>query len=131
MNAFGDIVRKHGSRNTGDDLLGFQIDMDAYLEESDLFDWFDVKPTCDDDCMLNAKCKLKANVSLTRAREVIHRIWESSLRYREFADHTLEETPRGFIFHFVTFAPGLGVVGQIEVFEGNGNAANGSLPVFH
>ena len=98
MSEFGDIVRKHGFRNTGDNLLGFQIDMDAYLEESDLFEWIDVKRTGNDNCMLAAKCKLKADISIARAREDVCRIWEGSLRYSNFAEHSLEETPTASSF---------------------------------
>jgi len=114
MSKFGDIIRNHGSRNSGDDLLGFQIDIDAYLEESDLFEWIDIKPTRDEDCMLAAKCSLKEGISLSFARDKISDVWERFLRYTEYENHSLEEIPNGFIFHFVTTAPRLGVVGQIE-----------------
>lgn len=120
MSKFGDIIRKHGFRNTGDALLGFQIDLDAYLEDSELFEWIEVKRTGDDDCMLSAKCKLKADIPLTQAAEEVCRIWECDLRYSKFAEHSLEKTPNGFFLHFVTMAPGLGVVGLIECFKGNG-----------
>jgi hypothetical protein len=62
VTTFADTIRKHGFRNTGYDLLGFQYDMEAELEDSDLFEWVDVKPTGNDDCMLAARCKLKADV---------------------------------------------------------------------
>lgn len=120
MSTFGDIIRKHGFRNTADNLLGFQIDMDAYLEDSDLFEWIDVKRTSNDDCMLAAKCKLRADIPIERAREDVCRIWEGSLRYSDFAEHSLEEKPDGFLLHFVTTAPGLGVVGSIECFKDKG-----------
>ena len=56
MTRFSDIIRKHGSRNTGDNLLGFQLDMDAYLQSSDLFECVDVKPTGNDDCIGTDAC---------------------------------------------------------------------------
>ena len=117
MTKFEDIIRRHGFRNTGDNLLGFEIDMDAFLEDSDLFEWIDIKQTGNDDCMLYAKCKLKTGISIAQARKDVCRIWEDNLRYTEFAEHLLEDTSNGFVFHFVTTAPRLGVVGQIECLK--------------
>jgi hypothetical protein len=117
VTTFADTIRKHGFRNTGYDLLGFQYDMEAELEDSDLFEWVDVKPTGNDDCMLAARCKLKADVPIARAKEDLCAIWEGSLRYSGFADHSFEDTRCGFVFHFVTGAPRLGVVGRIECLQ--------------
>ncbi len=128
MSKFGDIIRDHGCRNSGDDLLGFQIDMDVYLEESDLFEWIEVRPTGNAECMLKAKCSLKEGVSLTQASEGVCNVWENFLRYSEFEAHTLEEMPNGFVFHFITTATGLGVVGQIECVKNYGEPAAAGQP---
>ena len=41
MKNFIDILNRHGSKNQGDDLLGFHLDMDYALEDE--FEWAEIK----------------------------------------------------------------------------------------
>lgn len=107
-------MRSHGSRNTGHDLQGFAIDLDSFLDSSGLFDGVQVTETGEDDCMLVAKCQVRDGISLGRAKDEVCRIWQRSLRYREFSDYLIDESPVGFSFRFVTLAPNLGVTGRID-----------------
>ncbi len=94
-------MRSHGFRNTGHDLRGFAIDLDSFLDSSELFDGVQVTETGEDDCMLIAQCQVRDGISLGRAKDEVCRIWERSLRYREFSDYSIDESPVGFTFHFV------------------------------
>ena len=119
MNDLADMLDVHGFRNTGDNLLGFQMDMDAYLEETDLFDDIRTQKTGDSRCMLKATCRLKVGVGVSKAKARIAEVWENCLRYSDCAKSSIHDTPRGFAFHFLTTAPGLGVVGRIDCIRGD------------
>jgi len=114
MKTFEEILRTHGFRNTGHDLSGFAIDLASFLDSSGLFDWVEVTETVAGDCMLVARCQVREGIPIERAKEEVCRIWKDSLRYREFSDYLIDESPVGFTFRFVTLAPNLGVAGRID-----------------
>jgi hypothetical protein len=128
MKAFGEILRTHGFRNTGYDLTGFALDLDSFLDSSELFDWVEVTETGEGDCMLVARCQVREGISLDHAKEAVCRIWEESLRYREFSDYSIDESPVGFTFRFVTLAPHLGVTGRIDCARVRNPAAREPAP---
>ena len=105
---------QHGFRNHESDLLGFKVDLEYSLENSELFERVHITTPGDSGCMILAKCKIIEGVEIDQAIEKIKNIWLDEIRYEAFEDHNIERIPDGFIFNFVTTAPYLGVVGKIE-----------------
>ena len=113
MNPYSGILKEHGFRNSGDNLDGFKIDMEYSLEASDKIELLEIKKLKDEDCMLEATCKLASGVGIDEAKSTIERIWVDELRYRDFEKHEILDIKNGFALQFVTTAPNLGVVGVI------------------
>jgi hypothetical protein len=114
MESFESILNRHGARNSGDDLLGFEIDMEHFLETDDAIEWAEVVRRGRADCMLEATCKFVNGTSLEDAKRVIERIWDEDLRYSNYEVHKLIDTDKGFEFRFVTTSLNLGVIGTIQ-----------------
>jgi hypothetical protein len=119
MSEFSDIVRRYGFRMTGEDLMEFCKDLDAFLDDPELFGSLEVFQTYEPDCMVIASCQIQSGVSIDRAKERVQEIWEDKLRFPGFAKHSIEDVPGGFIFHFVTLSEQLAVVGRIECSKVN------------
>jgi hypothetical protein len=116
MNELQALLDAHGVRNTGDDLVGFHIDLEAYLSEGEpeVFASVETSMPNKPDCMLRAVCDLQPGTALEAAERFVRDTWLTSLRYAYFEAHLVEPTPAGFIFRFVTMAPQLGVIGEIH-----------------
>ncbi len=113
MNKFSKIIDAHGTRNTGDNLLGFEIDMEHYLDDSDLFKSVSINRPDSNECMLQAICKVKSNIEIEDLKKQIEMIWLNYLRYSEFEDHEIIADEKVIKLSFVTIASGLGVIGEI------------------
>ena len=114
MTNYSDILKSHGTRSSGDNLLGFELDMEHYLKTSNVITSVEIKRPSTDECMLAAECSLIGDVDLIAAKEEVRRIWTDYLRYEDFESHYINECKDGFILWFVTYAPGLGVTGSIS-----------------
>lgn len=90
------------------------MDIDLRLEDSDLFEWVEVKRESSPECMITAVCKAKPASDLTILKHEIERIWMDYLRYDRFERHCVNDSADGFTFHFVTYTIGLGIVGEIQ-----------------
>ena len=113
MNRFLKIIDAHGSRNTGDNLLGFEIDMEHYLEDSDLFKSVSINRSTSSACMLQAICIIKPDIDIEFIKKRIENIWLNDLRYSQFEDHEVFVDEKSIKLNFVTIASGLGIIGEI------------------
>ena len=76
--------------SSGDDLLGMQIDFDAYLEDSDLLIDVYVRSTNNPKELIQAHCKrANSSIRIEALEAEIERIWSEQLRYRHYERHTL------------------------------------------
>jgi hypothetical protein len=114
MENFGEKLAAHGVRNSGEDLIDFQKDMDTTLGAAGFLEYAHTRKTDDPNCMLITKCKLKAGVDLETAKQKTEEVWLNSLRYLDYEEHIVEDTDEGFVFHYLTWTKFLGAVGKIE-----------------
>ncbi len=106
--------------SSGDNLLGFQMDVEAYLYDSGMFEEVDVKRTDDPRCALHATCSTaQADLPDKAIEAEMERIWSERLRYGHWEEHELKSTQTGVSFRFITTtsdeASALCVTGRIEV----------------
>lgn len=114
MENFGEKLTAHGVRNSGENLIEFQKDIDTALGAAGCLEYAYTKKTDDPNCMLITRCKLKPGVDIETGKQKIEEIWLSKLRYLDYEEHVIEDTEEGFAFHFLTWSKFLGVVGKIE-----------------
>jgi hypothetical protein len=87
----------------GDNLLGFEIDLLAIIENRNLFVAPSVRRTGDPRCILMATCELAeppvpANIVLNTLKEM----WLEHLAYRHAEAHSVEVSPEQISLRFVT-----------------------------
>lgn len=88
--------------SSGDDLLGFEIDADALLGDSDLLRNGEVKRTGDPRCMLSISAELAPEAStLRQVEDVLWTVWRD-LQYDYFEATQLLLTQRAAELRFVT-----------------------------
>ncbi len=100
--------------STGDNLLGFEIDIESYLEMSETFKGIRVSRTGDTNCLIVAKCKYASTTTPDEVAKELEEIWMDSLRYQEFEKHVCKIQERTVVFYFCTTSDHLGVTGKIE-----------------
>lgn len=98
---FKDKIISKCEPSTGDNLLGFDIDLDYFLWELD-FKKSDHRMTKNKESLLEAKCKLKNNQKLETITKKIVEKFNDFLRYQYFAAYYLEKQGKGLVFHFIT-----------------------------
>ncbi|RPI78772.1 MAG: hypothetical protein EHM45_05315 [Desulfobacteraceae bacterium] len=117
MNHFGEKLTAHRVRNTGEDLIEFQKDIDTALGAVGCLEYAFTKKSDDPDCMLTTRAKLKSGVDKETGKQKIEEVWLTRLRYLDHEEHEIEDTEEGFVFHYLTWTKFLGVVGKIECRE--------------
>lgn len=108
---YGELIK--GKQSSGDNLLGFVLDMEAYLEESDYFTSVVVDSASESESLINARCQYSNSIEKNQIITELKDIWESYLRYQEFEKHSVEIDGDNVVFHFCTTSGGLGVTGKI------------------
>jgi hypothetical protein len=87
----------------GDNLLGYEIDIDTYFEDSGMFEGIDVRRTGDPRCALYATCTTTdSNPSEQAIEAELERIWLTRLGYRHWKKHEFETTSETISLRFVT-----------------------------
>lgn len=76
-------IMKSGPPSGGDDLLGMEIDFDAYLGELDEIepDSVSVAHTQHPESLIRASCRAASGVSLSAAAHAVQVAWNDKLRY--------------------------------------------------
>lgn len=99
--------------SSGDNLLGFVIDVEAYLEDREVFTNIKVDSTQDIESLIVATCKYNHPLTEKEVSKIFEEIWENDLRYQEFEKHSIEVSDGKVIFYFCTTSGALGVTGKI------------------
>jgi hypothetical protein len=108
-------------------LVGFQIDVDYFLESCELFASVEVKTTDDPHCVLEASCVVVDDAaSDDTVASTLERIWLDHLRYGAEEAHALGSDRDGVSLWFVTrsgpAASDLCVTGRIRALRPPGRA---------
>jgi hypothetical protein len=112
-----------GPVSTGDDLVGFQTDVLAFLEMCELFDSVEVKITDDPRWILEASCVVMDDAaSDDTVANTLERIWLDDLRYGAEEAHALESDREAVSLRFVTRSGILCVTGRIRALRPPGHA---------
>jgi hypothetical protein len=89
--------------SSGDNLLGFQIDMQAYLGGEALhLAQISVEQTGDPMNALRALGTIEGNASTSIVADALERVWLEKLRYNHWERHDIEQTPDRLRMRFVT-----------------------------
>jgi hypothetical protein len=119
---FDDVVARvarDGEPSSGDNLLGMQMDFDAYLSMLEAIDGgsISVERTDRPDRLLRVSCRAADKVSLAVAAQFVVDTWKSRLRYAYLEQHQLVEAEGVAVLDFVTqMGPGrLYVTGRVEI----------------
>ncbi|WP_218688872.1 hypothetical protein [Psychrobacter sp. BF1] len=101
-------------QSDGNNLLGFEIDVEAYV--CDELKCFSLVQERNDNanCMLVLHCKFADNFSTQQIADYIEEKWLKYICYRDFEKHYIEVIDNQLIFYYVTRSDvGLGVTGKI------------------
>jgi hypothetical protein len=112
------LVMSSSVPSGGENLLGMQIDFDAYLEEAAIFDGdISVRSTEDALCLLRVEGRAKPGLPPDVVAAKVEWAWLEHLRYRFFESHTVRLSGSTVILEFVTQigASDFYVTGKIEV----------------
>jgi hypothetical protein len=112
------LVMSSSVPSSGENLLGMQIDFDAYLEEAAIFDGdFSVRSTEDASCLLRGEGRAKPGFPPDVVAAKLEWAWLEHLRYKFFESHTVRLSGSTVIVEFVTqiSASGFYVRGKVEV----------------
>ena len=101
------------SRSEGDNLLGFIIDLEYFLEDIEGMSSVAVHSTDDGACMLIANCSFNRDIGEDVLAKKLKQTWTEYLRYSEFEIHKTEISNGKVIFHFCTKSGPLGVTGKV------------------
>ncbi len=101
------------SVSSGDNLLGFVMDIEIHLESSGIFENVKVASTEDLSCLINASCTYSNNHSQNEIKNYFIELWENQLMYQEFEKHQCEIEGNKVVLSFCTTSGGLGVTGKI------------------
>jgi hypothetical protein len=110
---------------SGDDLLGFRIDFDGYLTETEIIDEIQIEITERPECMILVKCTLlDKNLSCRQVGDKIIDCWKNDLRITNhlykadlqcsFDDQTFKSRLEKFTLTFATWSS-IYLTGQIIV----------------
>jgi hypothetical protein len=100
-------------RSRGDDLLGFLIDLEYYLEDIEGVSNVVTKSTDDENNLLVASFTYGTQFSEDDIAKRIEQTWLEDLRYQEFEIHEAVVSHRKVVFHFCTVSSPIGVTGKI------------------
>ena len=103
----------NGQKSSGDNLRGFEIDIEAFLDESDVLSDAWVTSGEDEDCMITATCNYSDISSEKEIASELEEIWLEYLRYSEFEKHAFEISSGKVTLYFCTKSGPLGVSGKI------------------
>lgn len=101
------------SVSSGDNLLGFVMDIEIHLESSGVFENVKVGSTEDLSCLINASCTVSKKYSQIEVKNYFIDLWENQLRYQEFEKHQCKIEDKKVVLYFCTTNSGLGVTGKI------------------
>lgn len=101
------------SISSGDNLLGFVLDIEAHLEISDLFENVEVSSTDDINYLIEASCTSSKNSDPSEIKDYLIDLWLNQLRYQELEKHHCKIENENVVLYFFTSATGLGVTGRI------------------
>lgn len=101
------------SVSSGDNLLGFVMDIEIHLESSGVFENVKVESAEDLSCLINASCTFSKNHSQSEVKNYFIELWENQLRYQDFEKHKCEIEGKKVVLYFCTTNSGLGVTGKI------------------
>ena len=99
--------------SSGDNLLGFVIDVETYLEDSDNFFDVTVNSTKNVESLIVATCKYNDKLSEDEVAKELKNLWEFDLRYTEFEKHEDIISEGKVVLHFCSTSGSLGVTGKI------------------
>lgn len=106
------LIDRLGRRSTGDNLLGFRVDLDFFLGRAAGIDAVTTRVIATDE--VDAQGAMLVTVAhgrdLAAMRAAIVDCWITSLRYRGNERHRFDDEGT---FHYATWTPSLGVVGRI------------------
>jgi hypothetical protein len=87
--------------STGDNLLGFEIDLVQGLQRSGQFTGVTIKRSNQPSCKLVAACAT-VNSDTASVTTSLQRIWKEQLCYEHFEAHDVQQTSSSVILRFVT-----------------------------
>lgn len=99
----------------GDNLLGFEFDLVAYICDEETCFHISHERTEDKNCMLILNCRFRDNATFNDIVKYLEKKWINYLCYDEFEKHYCEENNETINFYFVTKTANIGVTGKIEV----------------
>ncbi len=100
----------------GDNLWGFEIDVNAYIACNDYCTLFiSQERTNDPNCMLILTCQYNEQMSFQQIADFLEEKWLNHICYRAFEKHYIEQVGDELIFYYVTRSEGLGVTGKIII----------------
>ena len=103
-----DIALQTSTTSSGDNLLGFDLDMVAWLEsETDIVKFHDVVQTDDPRRLLVATCTSPRTVPREQLLAEIEDVWQTKLRCRHWATHEFQLTDDEIRMRFVTTSSAL------------------------
>ena len=108
---YGKLIQNN--RSNGDNLLGFLIDTEHYLEDSEYFSKVKVKTTSELDSLIVATCIYEKKIPHEKVVSELSNIWINYLRYNEFEKHKIEFENSSIVLFFCTISGSLGVTGKI------------------
>jgi hypothetical protein len=100
-----------------DNLLGFEMDLEAALGDEEILVEANVSRTSDPRSRFEARAVISSSVGTVRQTEdVVWRVWRA-VAYEEFAATSLARGPRELSLRFITAVPnaGLCVTGSLRV----------------
>lgn len=103
--------------STGDNLLGFEIDMNAHICCIGIDDvhFIEQERTDDKNCMLILRCRFPDEYNYHQIADFIEDKWLNKLCYRAFEKHHFEQVGNELIFYYITRSEGLGVTGKVII----------------
>lgn len=101
-------------QSDGDNLDGFEIDVNAYICNEENCFYISEERSADMNCMLTLYCKFSSDFNYQRIADYLEEKWLNSIRYPDFAKHHIEVVGDQLNFYYVTRSKvGLGVTGKI------------------
>ena len=93
-----------GPPSAGDNLLGMEIDFDAYLGGLEALDEssISVRRTEHPEALIAAKCVAASGFSVAEAAEAVRAAWLNSLRYNFHEAHHLAVSEDGAVLRLIT-----------------------------
>ena len=101
-------------QSQGDNLLGFAIDVNAYVCDEEVCFFVSEEQLDNPDCMLVLHCQFAKQANIQFMADYLREKWLKYIRYSEFEKHYIEWVDGELHFYYVTRSSlGLGVTGKI------------------